>query len=109
MRYFFVLSGLASAPKSQQQQLYKATSNENFNSEFDGDDYVGAQSSKPLNRGPYFDLAASRNVTALVGKTAYLNCRIRNLGNKTVSVRLSGRIYLLLSRNIRKDRCCDDG
>ncbi|CAD7079743.1 unnamed protein product [Hermetia illucens] len=82
---FIIKSGLASAPKSQQQQLYKATSNENFNSEFDGDDYVGAQSSKPLNRGPYFDLAASRNVTALVGKTAYLNCRIRNLGNKTVT------------------------
>lgn len=39
----------------------------------------------PLNRGPYFDISASKNVTALVGKTAYLNCRIKNLGNKTVS------------------------
>lgn len=37
-----------------------------------------------LNRGPSFDTTASKNVTALVGKTAYLNCRIRNLGNKTV-------------------------
>lgn len=36
-------------------------------------------------RGPYFDSSASKNVTALVGKTAYLNCRVRNLGNKTVS------------------------
>jgi hypothetical protein len=36
-------------------------------------------------RGPYFEPSASRNVTALVGKTAYLNCRVRNLGNKTVS------------------------
>ncbi|KAK6643552.1 hypothetical protein RUM43_005062 [Polyplax serrata] len=34
-------------------------------------------------RGPYFDTAVSKNVTALVGKTAYLNCRVRNLGNKT--------------------------
>jgi hypothetical protein len=25
-------------------------------------------------------------VTALVGKTAYLNCRVRNLGNKTVGL-----------------------
>lgn len=33
--------------------------------------------------GPYFDLAASKNVTALLGKTTYLNCRVKNLGNKT--------------------------
>lgn len=36
-------------------------------------------------RGPYFDKLASKNVTALVGHTAYLNCRVRNLGNRTVS------------------------
>ncbi|GAB0093314.1 zwei Ig domain protein zig-8 [Sergentomyia squamirostris] len=39
----------------------------------------------PINRGPYFDTSVSKNVTALVGKTAYLNCRVHNLGNKTVS------------------------
>ncbi|KAJ9577833.1 hypothetical protein L9F63_025305, partial [Diploptera punctata] len=33
--------------------------------------------------GPYFDKVASKNVTALLGKTAYLNCRVKNLGNKT--------------------------
>jgi hypothetical protein len=44
-----------------------------------GDTMQGA-----LNRGPYFDVSASRNVTALVDSTAYLNCRVRNLGNKTV-------------------------
>lgn len=38
-----------------------------------------------VTRGPYFDKAASKNVTALVGKTAHLNCRVRNLGNKSVS------------------------
>ena len=38
----------------------------------------------PLDRGPYFDVTASRNVTALVGKTATLNCRVRNLGDRTV-------------------------
>ncbi|EDS37064.1 defective proboscis extension response [Culex quinquefasciatus] len=38
----------------------------------------------PLDRGPFFDLSASKNITALVGKTAYLNCRVRNLGNKTI-------------------------
>ncbi|XP_063699197.1 zwei Ig domain protein zig-8-like [Culicoides brevitarsis] len=39
----------------------------------------------PLDRGPYFDISASKNVTALVGTTAYLNCRVRNLQNRTVS------------------------
>ncbi|KAL5281390.1 hypothetical protein ACFFRR_005033 [Megaselia abdita] len=41
--------------------------------------------SKHYDRGPYFDISASRNVTALVEKTANLNCRIRNLMNRTVS------------------------
>ncbi|XP_050296898.1 uncharacterized protein LOC126736543 isoform X4 [Anthonomus grandis grandis] len=37
-----------------------------------------------IDRGPYFDKSVSKNVTALVGKTAYLGCRIRNLGNRTI-------------------------
>ncbi|XP_045481682.1 hemicentin-1-like isoform X3 [Harmonia axyridis] len=40
----------------------------------------------PSNRfEPYFDALVPQNVTALVGKSAYLTCRVRNLGNKTVS------------------------
>ncbi|XP_053600372.1 uncharacterized protein LOC128669506 isoform X1 [Plodia interpunctella] len=39
--------------------------------------------------GPYFDLLASKNVTALLGKTAYLNCRVKNLGNKTLNMQVS--------------------
>ncbi|XP_053671128.1 uncharacterized protein LOC128721401 [Anopheles nili] len=39
--------------------------------------------------GPYFDVAASKNVTALLGKTAYLNCRVKNLGNKTMLLQVS--------------------
>lgn len=35
---------------------------------------------------PFFDPGTLQNVTALVGKSAYLNCRVRNLGNKTVSL-----------------------
>lgn len=49
---------------------------------------VGAAepASGPLGRfAPYFDAMTPRNVTALVGKSAYLSCRVRNLGNKTVS------------------------
>ncbi|CRL03849.1 CLUMA_CG016979, isoform A [Clunio marinus] len=34
---------------------------------------------------PYFDAQTPRNVTGLVGKSSYLSCRVRNLGNKTVS------------------------
>ncbi|BFF97531.1 uncharacterized protein DMAD_05922 [Drosophila madeirensis] len=34
---------------------------------------------------PYFDPSTPRNVTALMGKNAYLSCRVRNLANKTVS------------------------
>lgn len=36
-------------------------------------------------RGPYFDVEVSKNVIALVGKTASLTCRVKNLGNRTVS------------------------
>ncbi|XP_043276926.1 uncharacterized protein [Venturia canescens] len=39
--------------------------------------------------GPYFDTAASKNVTALLGKTTYLNCRVKNLGNKTQMLQVS--------------------
>lgn len=33
---------------------------------------------------PYFDLNSSGNVTAVLGKTALLNCRVKNIGNRTV-------------------------
>ncbi|KAG8291618.1 hypothetical protein J6590_056080 [Homalodisca vitripennis] len=45
--------------------------------------------------GPYFDKAASKNVTALLGKTAYLNCKVKNLGNKSVSWVRHRDIHLL--------------
>ena len=35
---------------------------------------------------PNFDLNHSGNVTAVLDKTAILNCRVKNIGNKTVSV-----------------------
>ena len=39
---------------------------------------------------PYFDLNHSGNVTAVLGKTALMNCRVKNIGNKTVSNKLLG-------------------
>ena len=35
--------------------------------------------------GPIFDSNTDRNVTVLVGRTAQLHCRVRNLANRTVS------------------------
>ncbi|CAM1311520.1 Uncharacterised protein g5717 [Pycnogonum litorale] len=37
------------------------------------------------NQKPYFDESTSRNVTTTTLKTAYLHCRVRNLGGRTVS------------------------
>ncbi|XP_067127854.1 tyrosine-protein kinase receptor TYRO3-like [Centruroides vittatus] len=34
---------------------------------------------------PYFDNSTERNITAQLGKAAYLHCRIRQLGDRTVS------------------------
>lgn len=58
---------------------------------------IGNTIEQPVNPliGPYFDYSASKNVSALLGKTAYLNCRVRNLGNKTVSWVRHRDIHLL--------------
>ncbi|XP_046399387.1 lachesin-like [Ischnura elegans] len=45
--------------------------------------------------GPYFDTSASTNVTALVGNTVYLKCRVKNLGNRTVTWVRHRDIHLL--------------
>ena len=37
-----------------------------------------------LPSGPFFDFERSGNVTALVGQPAKLNCRVNQIGNKTV-------------------------
>lgn len=49
-----------------------------------------------LDRGPYFDTSATKNVTSLVGRTGSLNCRIRNLGNKTVCYKNIHSILLMI-------------
>lgn len=49
--------------------------------------WIYSSSSPSSYAEPYFDPMTLSNVTALVGKSAYLNCRVRNLGNKTVSFR----------------------
>lgn len=36
---------------------------------------------------PYFDNTTKREITATVGQSALLNCRVRNLGDRAVSIR----------------------
>lgn len=52
---------------------------------------------EPRN-GPYIDKAVSKNVTALLGKTAYLNCRVKNVGNKTVSDFTAVQLNFLIAK-----------
>lgn len=55
--------------------------------EFRADNMLEAENAQALviHTGPYFDKVTLKNVTALVGKTTHLSCRIRNVGNRTVS------------------------
>lgn len=91
---------------NQHYQFHSDYDNENsFTSDNDNHDDISLQNA--LNRGPYFDLTASKNVTALVGNTAYLNCRVRNLGNKTVTNRFehfSPSIYSPIFHSISNPR-----
>ncbi|XP_050087094.1 zwei Ig domain protein zig-8-like isoform X2 [Anopheles aquasalis] len=45
--------------------------------------------------GPYFDTSVPSNITGLVGKTVLLNCKVKNLGNRTVSWVRHRDIHLL--------------
>lgn len=45
---------------------------------------------------PYFDFDVPRNVTARVGQTAFIRCRVEQLGDKSVSFALFRySLYLL--------------
>ncbi|XP_048509164.1 zwei Ig domain protein zig-8-like isoform X2 [Athalia rosae] len=45
--------------------------------------------------GPYFDTTVHSNITGLVGKTVHLVCKVKNLGNRTVSWVRHRDIHLL--------------
>ncbi|XP_035711573.1 zwei Ig domain protein zig-8 isoform X2 [Folsomia candida] len=62
------------------------------NSAEEDDEFDFAAYSPP---GPYFDKEFSRNVTALVGKTASLSCKVLNAGNRTISFVRHRDIHLL--------------
>ncbi|XP_003699994.1 zwei Ig domain protein zig-8 [Megachile rotundata] len=52
-------------------------------------------SSVKLKAEPTFDHSQNSNVTALIGKDAFLTCRVRNLGDKTVSWVRNRDIHIL--------------
>lgn len=73
--------------RTNNQKYVNVSSRDSRNFYNNNNRYIGDDADKMnnvLNRGPFFDVSASKNVTALVGKTANLNCRIKNLANKTV-------------------------
>lgn len=61
---------------------------------------------------PMFDYSQNTNVTALIGKTAYLTCRVRNLGDKTVRPFATFIIFdsdLYCPLTLRKNLCSSIG
>uniref|UniRef100_A0A1A9ZL38 Ig-like domain-containing protein n=1 Tax=Glossina pallidipes TaxID=7398 RepID=A0A1A9ZL38_GLOPL len=69
--------------------ILNSNSQKSLNSGSAGVNRNNLDASESVQSGPYFDRTVSRNVTALLGKTAYLNCRVKNLGNKTMLLQVS--------------------
>ena len=63
--------------RNLQQKSIKMPDNDHMHS--------SPEDSEERSAVPYFDLNHSGNVTGVLGKTAHLNCRVKNVGNKTVS------------------------
>ncbi len=70
-------------PSSDKHQEAAANGGGGVNGGQTGDAAAGAGDS-----APYFDLSNSGDVTAVLHKTAILNCRVKSIGNKTVTLRV---------------------
>lgn len=46
---------------------------------------TASKSTRTTYHRPYFDDISPRNVTAVVGQSAILNCRVKHPGDRTVS------------------------
>ncbi|XP_034178792.1 zwei Ig domain protein zig-8 isoform X4 [Osmia lignaria lignaria] len=57
---------------------------------------AGSKSTKPLNK-PEFDDIAARNITAIVGQTAELNCFVKHPGDRVVSWIRKRDLHILTS------------
>ncbi|EEB11480.1 hypothetical protein Phum_PHUM121030 [Pediculus humanus corporis] len=49
------------------------------------DDGINMAAANNISIFPYFDFNVPRNVTTAVGQTAFLHCRVEQLGDKAVS------------------------
>lgn len=52
---------------------------------------------EPHYTRPYFENSTRRDVTVTVGQTAYLHCKVRNLGDRAVRVILS---FIFFSKGV---------
>ncbi|XP_004537255.1 uncharacterized protein LOC101453542 isoform X2 [Ceratitis capitata] len=79
-------------PSNTSSAVYNGTAQKNSGAFLSGTSVMNRNTielTEDARNGPYFDKAASKNITALLGKTAYLNCRVKNLGNKTMLLQVS--------------------
>lgn len=51
---------------------------------------------------PYFDYDVARNVTARLGQTAFLHCRVEQLGDKSVSKMNHFKFFFLPKKEKQK-------
>ncbi|XP_071535425.1 lachesin-like [Panulirus ornatus] len=82
---------------AEEEKAVVAAAQQKEEEEEEGEEALGGSDTPSLDDPdqPSFDLQESGNVTALLGKTAILNCRVRNIGNKTVSWVRHRDIHLL--------------
>lgn len=67
------------------------------------DDALAAEESRfdqNMSLHPYFDFDVVRNVTARVGQTAFLNCRVEQLGDKSVIQSLRWQIQFSVDESV---------
>lgn len=82
--FFFLSGGVAGASSAFLEQRTK----DGYNTFDDTSTIFPSAHNSIINQKwnePYFDNTVPNNVTALVGKSAYLSCKVKALGNKTVS------------------------
>lgn len=64
-----------------------------------GHDEGSREESFPKVPQPYFDLTMPRNITARAGQIAAINCRVENLGDKSVSYAVFVVLLVLVTAN----------
>jgi len=93
--------GSSLGAEAEPEELHSATTPAGSLGRYNIDRVIleGFGSAESSSSGPYIDLSHSGNVTVVSGHLARLNCRVRNLGNRTVSwIRLQDLSLLTVGR-----------